>query len=204
MEEILPGVFHWTTFHEGIGEKVHSCYLPALQPAVLIDPRLPAEGLAWFATRPLPQHIYLTNRHHYRHSARFAEAFPLQIWCHRDGLHEFTRGERVSPFTHGDLLPGGIEARPVGVLCPEETALHIPLHGGILAIGDAVIRYQEELDFVPDELLGEDPQGIKQGLKQAFAALLRRGDFQHLLFAHGQPWLNDAPVGLRRFLQRRD
>jgi hypothetical protein len=200
MEEILPGVYHWTSFHEGIGEKVHSCYLPTLQPAILIDPRLPAEGISWFAARPPPRHVYLTNRHHYRHSAQFEQEFGSQVWCHRDGLHEFTRGERVFPFAHGDRLPGGIEARPVGVLCPEETALHIPLHGGMLAIGDAIVRYGEELAFVPDELLGEDPQAVKQGLKRAFSALLQQGDFEHLLFAHGQPSIGDGPAGLRRFL----
>jgi hypothetical protein len=201
MEELLPGVFHWTSFHEGIGEKVHSYYLSELQPAILIDPRLPAEGIAWFSDRQPPRHIYLTNRHHYRHSARFEQEFGLQVWCHRDGLHEFSRGERVAPFAHGEKLPGGIEARPVGVLCPEETALHIPLHGGMLAIGDAIVRYDEELSLVPDDLLGEDPHAVKQGLKRAFDALLQQADFQHLLFAHGQPWLGDAPAGLRRLLQ---
>jgi hypothetical protein len=200
MEEILPGVFHWTSFHEGIGEKVHSCYLAALQPAVLIDPRLPAEGIAWFSGRPVPQHVYLSNRHHYRHSATFEQEFGLQVWCQRDGLQEFSRGERVLPFAHGEQLPGGIEARPVGVLCPEETALHIPLHGGILAIGDAIVRYGGELGLVPDELLGDDPHAVKQGLKRVFTALLQQGDFAHLLFAHGRPLLGDAPAALKRFL----
>jgi hypothetical protein len=201
MEAILPGVFHWTSFHEGIGEQVHSYYLPGLQPAVLVDPRLPAEGIAWFRCHPVPRHVYLTNRHHYRHSAHFEQEFALQVWCHQDGLHEFTCGEKLSSFRHGDQLPGGIVARPVGVLCPEETALHIPLHGGMLAIGDAIIHQGDELALVPDVLLGEEPQAVKRGLKGAFAALLQQGDFEHLLFAHGKPLLGDAPAALRRLVQ---
>lgn len=139
MQEILPGVHHWTTFHEGIGQRVHSYYLTATEPAVLIDPRVPAQGLGVFRAAP-PRHAYLTNRHHYRHSDRFAAAFGTEIWCHTAGLHEFSDGEQVTAFQHNDLLPGGVQALAVGVLCPEETALYIPLHAGILALGDAIIR----------------------------------------------------------------
>jgi len=52
MEEILPGIFHWTTFHEGIRADVHSYYIAAAHPALLIDPRVPKQGLKWFAGRP--------------------------------------------------------------------------------------------------------------------------------------------------------
>ncbi len=53
LQEILPGIYHWTTFHKGIQEDVHSYYIAAIAPAVLIDPRVPAEGLGWFAGHPL-------------------------------------------------------------------------------------------------------------------------------------------------------
>jgi hypothetical protein len=88
----------------------------------------------------------------------------------------------------------------VGVLCPEETALYFPPSGGILAIGDAIIRYRDALGFVPDELMGEDPDGVKRGLKRVFLGHLER-DFDHLLFAHGKPWIGGAKEGLRRFLE---
>lgn len=203
MQEILPGVFHWTTFHEGIGEYVHSCYVCATEPAVVIDPRVPAQGLEWFEQRAVPRHAYLTNRHHYRHSGRFAARFGTRVWCHRDGLHEFTRGEQVQPFSHGDALPGGIAALEVGVLCPEETALYIPSAGGILAIGDAIVRYGDQLGFVPDAYMGDDPNGVKRGLREVFLRHLER-DFDHLLFAHGKPWIGGAKEGLRRFLEGLD
>ena len=53
MDEIVPGVFHWTTIHERIGREVSSYYLAGPEGAVLIDPRVPDEGLAWFETRDL-------------------------------------------------------------------------------------------------------------------------------------------------------
>jgi hypothetical protein len=200
MQEILPGIYHWTTFHEGIQEDVHSYYITAIAPAVLIDPRVPSEGLGWFEGHPLPQHIYLTNRHHYRHSDQFAKAFGATVWCHQKGLHEFTKGQEVKPFQHGDVLPGGVLALAVGVLCPEETALYLPCVGGILAIGDAIIRPNEHLDFVPNPLLGDNPQAVKDGLRQVFRRHLER-EFDHLLFAHGAPWIGGAKAALRQFLE---
>jgi len=200
MKEILPGIFHWTTYHEGIGQKVHSCFLSCADPPALIDPRMPEEGLAWFNARPRPANALLTNRHHYRHSGRFEQAFGLKVWCHREGLHEFTAGEKIQPFAHGDELPGGILALPVGVLCPEETALFFPGCGGILAIGDAIVRRGDDLGFVPDALMGDDPEGVKRGLKKVFSGHLDR-DFDSLLFAHGRPWVGGAKEGLRRFLE---
>jgi glyoxylase-like metal-dependent hydrolase (beta-lactamase superfamily II) len=200
MEEILPGIFHWTTFHEGIGQKVHSYFLAYADPPVLIDPRVPEEGLAWFGKSEPPVHVFLTNRHHYRHSDRFEKAFGTKVWCHRAGLHEFTPEQKVHPFLHGDELPGGILALAVGVLCPEETALFFSRSGGILAIGDAIVRYGTELGFVPDSLMGENPEEVRRGLKKVFLGHLER-EFDHLLFAHGQPWVGGARKELRRFLE---
>jgi len=201
MKEILPGVFHWKTFHQGIQSYVHSYYLNATDPAVLIDPRIPAQGLDWFAAHGAPQHAYLTNRHHYRHSGRFAARYGVKVWCHKDGLHEFTHGEAVKGFAHGKELPGGMLALKVGVLCPEETALYLPLHGGLLCIGDAIVRVRGKLGFVPDAYMGDDPEGVKRGLCKVFLKHLREREFDHLLFAHGTPLIGGAQHALGKFLQ---
>ena len=87
MQEILPGIFHWMTFHHGIEQDVHSYHIAVLDPPVLIDPRVPAEGLGWFKAHKPPLHIYLTNRHHYRQSGRFEDYYGTKVWCHKDGLH---------------------------------------------------------------------------------------------------------------------
>lgn len=199
MEEILSGIFHWTTFHEGIGEDVHSYYLAAANPPALIDPRVPDEGLDWFEGRSQPKNIYLTNRLHYRHSDRFSQAFSTTVWCHNAGLHQFDQNRPVRGFTHGDELPGGIVALEVGALCPEETALFIPQQGGVLSIGDAIVGSDGALSFVPDELMGDDPEAVKRGLHKSFARLLA-SEFDHLLFAHGDPWISQGKAALAGFL----
>ncbi|MFN2384427.1 MAG: hypothetical protein ABR559_09240, partial [Gemmatimonadota bacterium] len=123
------------------------------------------------------------------------------VHCHREGLHEFTAGQPVEPFEHGDTLAGGIQALPVGVLCPEETAFFIPRQEGALALGDAVIRWPADgpLGFVPDEYMGDAPDAKKAGLRVSLAQLLDR-DFEHLLLAHGGPLLVDGRSALQEFL----
>lgn len=201
MKEILPGVFHWKTFHKGIQAYVHSYYINTTEPALVIDPRVPAQGLEWFAARGVPRHAYLTNRHHYRHSGRFVARYGTRVWCHKEGLHEFTAGEKVTGFTHGSELPGGVLALKVGALCPEETALYLPLHAGLMSVGDAIVRQRGKLGFVPDAYMGESPKAVKRGLRKAFQAHMREREFDILLFAHGAPWVGGAKAALGAFLQ---
>jgi hypothetical protein len=198
IREILPGLFHWSALHPKIRSTVHSYYFVAGDPPVLLDPMVPDEGVDALSERP-PRHIVLTNRHHYRDSDHFLASFGPEIWCHEAGLHEFTESQPVKGFAHGDTLPAGIEALEVGVLCPEETALWIDVDGGVLAIADAIIRIDDELGFVPDWLLGDDPEGIKRGIKRVLAKLLDQ-PFDHLLFAHGRPWIGGAKKALQEFV----
>jgi hypothetical protein len=116
-------------------------------------------------------------------------------------MHEFRAGEKVRPFSPGDPLPGGIEAHAVGAICPDETALRIPVAEGALCVADGVVRDGDgPLVFVPDSLLGDDPAGVKRDLKVSYGRLLDL-DFEHLLLAHGQPWIGGGKRALREFRQ---
>lgn len=197
MKEILPGVQHWTVVHPKIGIPVSSYYLP--EERVMIDPLVPEDGMSVFGSGP--EHILLTNRHHYRDSGKLEAEFGCSVWCVESGMHEFTHGEQIRPFRFGDTLPGGIEAIEIGVLCPDETALLIGRAEGILAIADGIVRHGDgPLGFVPDAYLGEDPEAVKVGLKKSYGRLLDR-DFDHLLFAHGSPWLGGGRQALREFVE---
>lgn len=201
MREVLPGVFHWTTPHPRIHADVSSYWLDGA--GVLIDPLVPVEGgLEWFAGRPVrPTAVLLTNRHHYRDSGRFAEAFGCSVHCHRAGLHEFTHGEAVEGFAPGDRLPGGVVACEVGGLCPDETALHLPEQRA-LALADGVVRGgpQGPPGFVPDALM-DDPPATKRELLAAYARLLDELDFEHLLLAHGDPLIGDGRAVLEELVE---
>jgi len=203
MQELKPGLYHWITLHDRIKALVSSYYAEGTGEAYVIDPRVPDEGLEWFASRPQPRNVYLTNRHHYRHSDQFAAAFGAAVWCEASGLHEFTKGEPVRGFAFGEELPGGLRALEVGSICSEETALYLPQYRA-LALADAVICHRPggELDFVPDQLLGDDPGTVKQGVLTSLDGLLAL-DFDTLLFAHGDPVVGGGKEALRDFIQAR-
>ena len=200
MRELLPGLFHWTTPHPRIGILVSSYWLDPT--GVLLDPLVPPDvGLEWFAGRPTPpQAVLLTNRHHYRDSARFAEAFGCGTHCNRAGLHEFAHGEDVEGFDPGDTLPGGVVACEIGGICPDETAFHLPAHRA-LAVADGVVRGGPDsaLGSVPDSLM-DDPPATKRALLAAYARLLDELEFDHLLLAHGAPLVGDGRARLEEFV----
>jgi hypothetical protein len=192
MNEIAPGLLDWTAFHDGIGQEVHSHYVSA--PGVLIDP-MPSDG-------DLPGEpclVVLTNRHHLRHATDYG----CPIRCHEAGLHEFEgTGVDVEGFAFGDELAPGVRALEVGVLCPEETALHLAVGDGFVAFADAIVREDDgRLAFVPDYLLGDDPPAVRAGLRDAFARLLEEQDFDGLLLAHGDPAPSGGRAQLEAFLQ---
>jgi hypothetical protein len=195
IEEVLPGVFHWTARHPKIHIEVSSYWLE--HDGVLFDPLVPeAEGLDWFAARAsAPAAIVLSNRHHYRESDRFAERFGCSVHCNRSGLHEFTHGERVQGFDIGAQLAGGVVACELDAICPDDTALHMPAHGA-LVIADGVVTggpHGEDgaLGFVPDSLMDE-PEQTKRGLLAACERLLSELEFEHLLLAHGGPHIGNG------------
>ena len=200
MEEILPGIYHWSAFHEGIRRNVHSYYVATA--AALIDPMLPEGGLTAFAPERPPERILLTNRHHYRHSSDFVEEFGCPVLCHEAGLHEFEGGPPVRGFSFGDEVARGIVALEVAAICPEETALLLNSADGVLAVADGVIRADDgSLSFVRDSLLGDDPEAVKRALRESYGRLLEH-DFETLLFAHGEPLVWGGKAALRDFVQR--
>jgi len=203
MDEILPGIFHWTQAHPRIKIEVSSYYL--LPERALIDPLIPDEGLEWFADHP-PENIYMSIRHHYRHCGEFRERFGSRVWCVESGLHEFTHGEAVEPFHFGDTLPGEVRAVEIGSICPDEGAFYIGREGGCAVLADGCIRLNDgPLQFVPDAMLGGDPAAVKTGLRAAYSRLLGDFDFAHLLLTHGGPVIGDGRAQLESFVlgQRR-
>jgi hypothetical protein len=196
VEEVAPGIWHWAARHPSIRIRVHSYYLPAER--VLIDPIAPSEGLDWFAEHGPPTDVLLTNRHHYRSSGDFVERFGVRVRCVRQGLHEFGKGRPVEPFDFGEELPGGVIAHEVGAICPDETALYVPARRA-LAVADGAVRWEDggPLAFVPDGFMDE-PEQTKQGLREAYRRLAEL-DFDHLLLAHGDPFVGNGRAVLAAF-----
>jgi hypothetical protein len=195
VREIVPGVWHWTAFHAPISAEVSSYYVRSA--GVVIDPKIPEAGLKSLPGKP--QQVLLTSGHHSRDAEQFAEAFGIPIRGSREAVEHLGGELDVEVFGHHDEVAPGIGAIHIGKLSPDEGAFHIDVDRGVMAFADGVHRYGGTLGFFPDELLGEHPERIKDGLKDAFRGLLER-DFDHLLFAHGDPLVGGGKQALREFV----
>jgi hypothetical protein len=190
-EELVPGVLHWTATHPNIKMDVSSYFVKGS--ATLIDPINPGgEDLT-------PERIVLTTRHH----LRSCTDFDCPIFCHESGLHEFEDGPAVTGFQWGDELAPDVRAVEVDAISPDDTGLLIDAGHGCLAIGDAVMHYEDSIHFVWDKYLvdeGDDPQPVKVAIKEALGRLLDL-PFDTLLFSHGTPVVGGGKEALRRFVE---
>src|SRR5689334_14381763 len=109
MQEIAPGIFHWTAFRPTIRQRVSSYYV---EPAgVVIDPMVPEDGLDVFEGHEPPRQALLTIRHHYRDCDEFIDRFGLTVLVARSGLHEYEDTDRrAEAFDPGDEVAPGIVA----------------------------------------------------------------------------------------------
>lgn len=198
MDEVIPGVWHWTAVHPRIETEVSSHFVAGSGTA--IDPLLPEEGIEWFEGRGV-QRVLLSNRHHLRHAEALAKRFGCPILCHEAGLHEFEGGPDVQGFGFGERLAADVTALEMGAICPEDTVLRIDAGDGALLFADALIHYGA-LGFVPDKLIGDDAEGVKARVRERAAALAEE-EFDHLLFAHGTPLIGGGRDSLRAFAEAR-
>ena len=147
-----------------------------------------------------PERIVLTTRHHLRDS----ESYGVPILCHESGLHEFENGPDVQGFAWGDQLAPDVRAVEVDALSPDDTGLLIDAGEGVLALGDAVMHYLDDVHFVPDEYMvdeGDDPEPVKVAIREAITRLLDE-PFDAVLFAHGSPIASGGKDALRRFAEQ--
>ena len=196
MQELLAGLFHWQPTHPKIGLPVGCHYVAAS--GTVIDPLLPEQGLAWFEEHP-PQRIVLSTRHHLRDAEQIAERFDCPILAHEDGLHEFEDGPEVEGFAFGAEIADDVSALTMDAISPDDTVLRIGVAEGALLFADSVINHGG-IGFVPDNLIGEDPDAVKRKILERSADLLDE-DFDHLLFAHGDPVIGGGKEALRNFAQ---
>ncbi len=165
--------------------------------AIVIDPKLPEGGLEELPGKP--EQVVLTTGLHHRDAQQFADAFDIPIRAPEEAVERLSGGLEVEPFRDRDEIAPGVTALMIGKLAPDEGALHLAVEAGVLAFADGIHRYGGALGFFSDDLLGDDPATVKQGLKNAYRGLLTR-DFDHLLFAHGDPLVGGGKAALKQFV----
>jgi hypothetical protein len=204
MRELIDGIWHWTSFRDVIRQDVSSYWI---EPAgIVIDPMVPPDvGLEWWEGRDVqPQQVVLTIGLHWRESGEFAERFGIPVRAPAAARERYDDEGLDRPFEKyeaGDEVAPGVTAVEIGELAPDESALHIAHGPGAVAIADGFIRAKAgaPLGFFPDFLLGEQPDRVKDGLRNSFRGLLTR-DWDAILLAHGDPIASQGQTALREFL----
>jgi glyoxylase-like metal-dependent hydrolase (beta-lactamase superfamily II) len=198
MEQVAPGIFHWSATHPDIQMRVSSYYV---EPAgIVIDPLEPDEGMGFFdALEAPPQQVVLTSGLHWRHSDRFRDRYDATIRAPSKALHRFEGTDRrPQPYDFGDEVAPAVTAIEIGGICPDDTALHVDHGPGAVAFADGLTRMRGTLGFVPDTLW-EDPRAEQQVVLNSLRGVLER-DFDVLLFAHGEPLARGGHAALAEFV----
>ena len=200
MDEVVPGIHHWTAVHPDINMRV-SCHY--VEPAgIVIDPLEPEDGFGFFDAldRP-PKQVVLTNNLHWRHCERFRDRYGIPVRGVDAGLYRFEGTDReVEPYSFGEELAPGVTALEVGGICPDDAALHIEHGNGVMAFADGLIHYEGALYVMPGFLM-DDPEETKEALRSSLRGLLDK-EFDTLLVAHGTPMRSGGHAALSDFVSK--
>jgi hypothetical protein len=198
---IASGIVHWVATHPNTGSDAHSYAL--LDSGILLDPILPEDGGIEALAEFEPQQIVLTGRHHTRDSKSIADHFGIKVRVSQPGAEDASRKVEVVPFQWGETLAKGVTAFEIGAICPDESAIYSQGSSTALACADGLIRRGNELGFMPDSLLGDEPEAVKRDLRHVYREMLDL-DFDHLLLAHGDPIVDHGHDELAAFVSVSD
>jgi hypothetical protein len=207
MDELIPGLYAWTAWRETIRRPVHSAYvqrrLLRTDHADRVRDDAGGELVAGAEALDLDRCVVEIPQARLVAEDRAAER-----------LREARAVAQVVAVREHDPLGRPGRAAPAGEPVEPLVGKHrvdqrarlgdVALGPGALACADGVIRGEDgELAFVPDFLLGEDPDGVKRGLAAAYRRLAETLDFDVLLLAHGAPVTSGGRDALRAFAERR-
>ncbi|MBI2891918.1 MAG: MBL fold metallo-hydrolase [Deltaproteobacteria bacterium] len=195
IDEISPGLVHWTVRDERTGVRCDSYGLMAREGSVLVDPLSAADGV--LGALGNVGAICLTTASHQRAAWRYRRLFDAPVWApkHATGLDEPADGW----FGHGDHLPGGLRALHAPGPTEESYVLLRERSdaAGILFLGDLLVRG----DDGPFELPTTDGNGSADP-QRALASLraLLDVEVETLCPSHGAPLATGGSEALRRAL----
>lgn len=213
VRELAPGLWRWTALHpdwtpddagdDGWEQDVGCVYVETPSTVVLIDPLVPGEPEsretflanldADVERNGKPVAILLTVYWHERSAAELVERYGASLWLHA-GAAGRTEATVTSPFTPGDVLPGGLIA--LDGHAGFETIYWLPEQHALVA-GDALLGDGAGgLRVSPESWLDGTTEAE---LKVALRALLDL-PVELVLPSHGEPVLAGGRDALARAL----
>jgi hypothetical protein len=197
-DPITSDIVIWHAYDREVKADLYSTWLLAAGGGYLIDPialQEPAlEKLISFA--PVAG-IIVTNSNHHRFAAPYAQRFAVTIFAHADTFSN-DHPSRLKTVFNGDEICDGLRVIGIAGAAPGEIALHYPINGGTLIIGDALINFEPcGFTFLPPKYCTNQ--------KQMRGSVRKLLDYKpkRILFAHGSPILAAAGERLQGLLDGR-
>jgi glyoxylase-like metal-dependent hydrolase (beta-lactamase superfamily II) len=200
VEQIEPGLWRWTGFHEEWKQDVGCVYVETGAGICLFDPLVPPEDSERFLAAldrdverlGLPVHVFVTVYWHARSAGELAARYGAEVWASsRIRAAVQRRAGQVHAFRPGDPLPGGVEA----IATPKRSdTLYFLRDRGALVCGDVILG---GLRFCPESWL---PAGVRHAELRAGLQPLLGLPIRHVLVSHGEPAIGDGAGALRVLL----
>jgi glyoxylase-like metal-dependent hydrolase (beta-lactamase superfamily II) len=211
VQEVAPGLWRWTAYHEEWEENVGSVYYETPAGVVVIDPLVPEDETErfWSALdRDVERaggtvHVLVTVFWHTRGAAQLIERYGARVWCPTRGRRAIERraGTVTDTFSPGDELPGGLVGQPTARA--SEVVYWIPQHRALVP-GDVLLGEnakgggtrsagQGGLRMCPESWLPEGKTHAQ--LAESLRPLLDL-PVERILVSHGTPVLTDARTAL--------
>jgi len=199
-DELRPGLWRWTAYHEEWKEEVGSVALVTADEVVLIDPLVPAgQEERFLAELDRPAHVLITVFWHARSARDIARRAGARVWVYSRARATIARRIGLEPhvFRLGDALPGGIAAWPAQRR--SEVLFWLASHRALVA-GDVILGADDGAGarLCPDSWL---PRGTTaKDLAQSLQPLLDL-PVELLLVSHGTPVLTRGDEALAHALR---
>ena len=193
VEQIVPGVWHWSIHNSNIGGNVSASHAVGGEDgSVWIDPVRVDDP----DSLPRPQAIVLTSRGHQRAAWRYRREFGVPVHAPRGG--EGYDEEPDSLYGEGDPLPEGLVAIPTPGFGDAKFALHRAAQGetpSLMIVGDLVMRKEDgSLTTIPPQFQS-DPAAARNSLERVASET-----FDLLLIGHAPPVSGDPQGQLQGLL----
>jgi hypothetical protein len=187
VEQVAPGVWHWSIHNSNIGGNVSASHAVGdASGTVWVDPVRVGDP----ESLPRPQAIVLTSRGHQRAAWHYRREFGVLVHAPRGG--EGYDEEPDVLYGEGDPLPQGLVAIPTPGFGDAKFALHRPAQGetpALMIVGDLVMRGSDgSLTQIP-ERFQSDPEAARGSVERVAGT-----PFDLLLIGHAGP-ISDDPQG---------
>ena len=193
MEELRPGLWRWTAWHDEWEEEVGSLALETDDGLVLVDPLEPPKQFR------KPDHVLLTV---FWHGRSTGDLKAKRVWAPtRSAKPLANRGVNVTDvFGVDDELPGRIRAFQTARA--SEVVFWVPAHRAVV-VGDVLLgagarprATSERLRLCPERWIGK---ATHADLRESLRPLLELA-VQRVLVAHGDPVLRGGKRALEQVL----